>query len=237
MASLLTVNDDCLCRIISFLDDPISFYNVALSCKRVQQVISHIRSSLHPKLLRAKAEYYIKCYLVEITDDKSDYRKFSKLEDLLSNAVRLTEAKKTLTFAKLVNVWEKNGPVVAKLYTWIRNQESRTENGEPRATCVTEYQSVTLHLPGCDKDLKIDTTYFHVHIDDQDNELHIRVTCKDLDVESKGEFTGYFLNYKLPYLLVYNSTFYDQNISPKNYPRLLNKSYTKTWPNKSKKLA
>ena len=77
---------------------------------------------------------------MEITDDKSDYRKFSKLEDLLSNAVRLTEAKKTLTFAKLVNVWEKNGPVVAKLYTWIRNQESRTENGEPRATCVTEYQ-------------------------------------------------------------------------------------------------
>ena len=191
-------------------------------------MVNNTRSILHPKVLLAKAEYYIKCYLVEITDDKSDYRKFSKLEDLLSNAVRLTEAKKTLNFSKLVNVWEKNGPVVAKLYTWIRNQESRTENGEPRATCVTEYQSVTLHLPGCDKDLKIDTTYFHVHIDDQDNELHIRVTCKDLDVESKGEFTGYFLNYKLPYLLVYNSTFYDQNISPKNYPRLLNKSYTKT---------
>ena len=192
-------------------------------------MISHIRSSLHPKLLRAKAEYYIKCYLVEITDGRRDYNKFRNLENLLSNAARLTAAKELLTYAKVVKVWEENGPVAAKLFTWIRNQESKTgEEGIRQANCFTEYRSVTLHLPGCDKDLKIDTTYFHVHIDDQDNELHIRVTCKDLDVESKGEFTGYFLNYKLPYLLVYNSTFYDQNISPKNYPRLLNKSYTKT---------
>ena len=153
-------------------------------------MVNNTRSILHPKVLLAKAEYYIKCYLVEITDDKSDYRKFSKLEDLLSNAVRLTEAKKTLTFAKLVNVWEKNGPVVAKLYTWIRNQESRTENGEPRATCVTEYQSVTLHLPGCDKDLKIDTTYFYDYYNNYDNELSIHITCGDMDVKWEGKTAG-----------------------------------------------
>ena len=228
MASFSTLNEDCLCRIISFLDDPDSFHSVALSCKRVQQVINNTRSILHPKLLRAKAEYYIKCYLVEITDGRRDNNKFRNLKNLLCDAAHFTAAKELLTYAKVVKVRETNGPVAAKLFTWIRNQESRTEEGVRRATYFKEYRSVTLHLPGCDKDLKIDTTYFHVHIDDQDNELHIRVTCKDLDVESKGEFTGYFLNYKLPYLLVYNSTFYDQNISPKNYPRLLNKSYTKT---------
>ena len=32
----------------------------------------------------------------------------------------------------------------------------------------------------------------------------------------------------LPYLLVYKSTFYDQKISPKNRPRLIHESYTKT---------
>ena len=36
-------------------------------------------------------------------------------------------------------------------------------------------------------------------------------------------------NIRLPYLLVYKSTFYDQNISPKNRPRLIHESYTKTW--------
>ena len=45
MASFLTINDDCLCRIISFLDDPASFHSVALSCKRVQQVINKERKS------------------------------------------------------------------------------------------------------------------------------------------------------------------------------------------------
>ena len=34
----------------------------------------------------------------------------------------------------------------------------------------------------------------------------------------------------IPYLLVYKSTFYDQKISPKNRPRLIHESYTKTWP-------
>ena len=32
----------------------------------------------------------------------------------------------------------------------------------------------------------------------------------------------------IPYLLVYKSTFYDQKVSPKNRPRLIHESYTKT---------
>ena len=194
MASFLTINDDCLCRIISFLDDPNSFHSVALSCKRVQQVINNTRSILHPKLLRVKAEYYIKCYLVEITDDESDYgyNKFSDLEDIFSNAARLTAAKEFLTYAKVVNAWKRNGPVAAKLLTWISNQESSTEEGELGETCFTEYLSVTLHLPGCDKDLRIDTTIFYDHSGDNDGELTIQVTCGDLDIKSEGEFAGCF---------------------------------------------
>ena len=33
---------------------------------------------------------------------------------------------------------------------------------------------------------------------------------------------------RVPYLLVYKSTFHDQKISPKNRPRLIHESYTKT---------
>lgn len=80
--------------------------------------------------------------------------------------------------------------MAAKLFTWIRKQKSSTEEGEPRATCSTEYRSVTLHLPGCDKNLKIDTTYFHDYIGNYDNKLSIHVTCGDLDVKSEG-FTHY----------------------------------------------
>ena len=189
MASILSLNDNCLSRIISYLEDPLSFHSVALSCKRVQQVIENTRSILHPKLLRAKAEYYIKRYLVEIAGGR-DYGKYSKLENLLSNAARLTAAKDLLTYAKVVDIWERNGPVAAKLFTWIRKQKSSTEEGEPRATCSTEYRSVTLHLPGCDKNLKIDTTYFHDYIGNYDNKLSIHVTCGDLDVKSEGQFAG-----------------------------------------------
>ena len=65
-------------------------------------------------------------------------------------AAHFTAAKELLTYAKVVKVWETNGPVAAKLFTWIRNQESRTEEGVRRATYFNEYRSVTLHLPGCD---------------------------------------------------------------------------------------
>ena len=63
---------------------------------------------------------------MEITDNESNYgyNKFSDLEDIFSNAARLTAAKEFLTYAKVVNAWKRNGPVAAKLLTWIRNQES-----------------------------------------------------------------------------------------------------------------
>ena len=203
MASILSLNDDCLYRIISYLDDPFSFRSIALTCKTFLQVINSTRNILHPKLLRAKAEYYIKCYLVDITNCKSKgrdseaYDKYCKLRDLLSNSVRLTTAKEILTYAKVMDVWQKYGAVAAKLFTWIRNQETSKEEGEPRATCSTEYGSTTLHLPGCDKKLVIDTSYFHDYIGNYDDELSIHVTCGDLDVKSEGELTLQFLVLRL----------------------------------------
>ena len=164
MASLLALNDDCLHRIVSCLDDPGSFYNISLTCKRLLKVTKSTRNVMHSKLLQSKAEYYIKSYLVDITNTSGgrarksdDYDKYCKLRDLLDGSARLTAMKGTLSYAKVIDVWQQNGPVVAKLFTWIANRETSREDGEPRATCSTQYRRVTLHLPSCDKNMVINT--------------------------------------------------------------------------------
>ena len=183
MASVLSLTDDCLHRIVSCVDDPSSFYSIALTCKRFLQVTGNTRNVLHTNLLRAKAEYFIKCFIVETGDD---YDKFRKLESLLRDSARLTAAKGILTYAKVINVWQRNGPVVAKLLTWLRNQESSVDEGHPRATSFTEHRSVTLHLPSCEKSMVIETSYFDDYGHNYDPELSIHITCGDLDVKSEG---------------------------------------------------
>ena len=183
MASLLSVTDDCLRKIVSYVDDLSSFYSFALTCQRFLQVIKNTRSVLHTKLLRAKAEYFIKRYVVEVI---GHYRKLRKLEDLLRNSARLTEAKGTLTYDKVIDVWRKNGPVVAKLFTWILKQGSSREEGEPRATCFTECRSLTLQLPSYGKQMVIKTSFFRDYNGMYDPELSIQVTSGELDVKSEG---------------------------------------------------
>ena len=66
----------------------------------------------------------------------------------------------------------------------IRRVEQKKANWERPVSPNIEY------LPGCDKDLKIDTTIFYDHSGDYDSELTIHVTWGDLDVKSEDEFAG-----------------------------------------------
>ena len=210
MAIILSVNYDCLHRILSFIDDPHSFHSIALTCKRFRQVINSTRNILHPKLLRAKAEYYIKCYIVDITNGKpcsgrlgDDYGKLCKLRDRLHKTVHLTTAKELLSYAKVVNVWQENGPVAAELFTWTRDLETRMDEDDEPASCFTEVRNVTLHLPSCKKNMVISTKTFTDYVgisadsdydeddydsNDDDDEEHatIRISCGDLHVKSQG---------------------------------------------------
>ncbi|KAJ7381292.1 hypothetical protein OS493_001413 [Desmophyllum pertusum] len=85
---------------------------------------------------------------------------------------------------------QKNGPVAAKLFTWITNRETWEDSDKIHnthaASCVTEYQYVTLQLPTCDKNMVIYTKHYHNYIGNRDDELSIHVICGDLDVT-----TGY----------------------------------------------
>ena len=182
MASILSLTDDSLHKIVSCIDDLSSFYSIALSCQRFFQVTKNTRSVLHTNLLRAKAEYFIKRYIVEIG---SDYDRFCKLRGLLRDSVRLTAAKGMLTCEKVIDVWHRYGPVASKLFTWLRHQESSVEC---RPMCAERNRATlrTFHLPSCGKSMVIESSYF---VDYSDTELSIHVTCGDLEEKSE-DFTS-----------------------------------------------
>ena len=159
------------------------------------------RSVLNSNLLRAKAEYLIKCYIVERRWRGNFRHHRSALDDgeydggypltLLEACARLTTEKSTLTYDKVVDVWQRNGPVAAKLFTWVRKfEETYTGN---QATPVCESRSITLHLPSCERSLVIQTIVSRAEtcsLGDYRHEivpsLRIQITCGDLTVKSKG---------------------------------------------------
>ena len=192
MASILSLPDDCLYKIVSFIEDPSSFHSIALTCQRFLQVTKNARSVLHSNLLRAKAEYLMKCCIVEIRTQATNFSYHRHADEarnlvaLLRGCTRLTTTKNTLTYEKVVDVWQRNGPVAAKLLTWVRNfVETHTGNeGIVTYTFFDEDRSITLHLPSCKRSMVIQTRYFEDYSHEIDPSLRIQITCGDLTVES-----------------------------------------------------
>ena len=178
MASILILPDDCLHKIISFIEVPSSFHSITLTCQRFLQVTKNTTSVLHSNLLRAKAEYLIKCCIVENRNEGM----FTVREDLipmLRGCARLTAAKKTLTPDRVADVWQQNGPVAAKLFTWIR--ELHVEE------FLTGFEkTVTLHLPSCKRNIVIQTRDYHSFGNDDALCPNIDATCGDLNLMSGG---------------------------------------------------
>ena len=192
MASILSLPDDCLHKIVSFLDHPSFFNSITLTCQRFLQVTKNTRSVLHSNLLRAKAEYLIKCYIVE-GRRAANFPNHRHADDgrylvtLLRECARLTTSKNTLTYDKVVDVWQRNGPVAAKLFTWVRNLKSHSDNqGTVMKTTFRESRSITLHLPSCEKTMVIQTWYFGDYSHEIVPSLRIQITCGDLTVKSEG---------------------------------------------------
>ena len=194
IASILSLPNDCLYKIMCCIDDPSSFYNITLTCKRFLQVTENAKRALHTNLFRAKAEYFIKCYIVEISGETlvfpSDYgreRKYDKLRDLLHDSVRLTAARGVLSYDRVIDVWQRNGAVAAKLFTWVRKLESWVDKERMRThSSFVEHQNVTLHLPNCGKSMVIEASHFGDYVHSFDPELTIHITYGDLNVTSEG---------------------------------------------------
>lgn len=158
MASILSLTDDCLFKIVSYIDDPGSFHSFILTCRSFPQVTRKASSILHTNLLKAKAEFLIESYIVhDIGEAGDDFNKFDKLRNLLYESAQLIEARRLLTYDRVMDVWQRNGPVAAKLFTWVRNQISSVDYSCKR-------QSVTLYLPKCELSLAISCLLYCEHI-------------------------------------------------------------------------
>ncbi|XP_031555330.1 uncharacterized protein LOC116292206 [Actinia tenebrosa] len=190
-ASILSLNDDCLCNIVAFISDRSSFNSLARTCKRLQQLTSNPRNC-HVDIVRLRAEHFIKRLVVHLgaNHDKRGlsyeaYDEFCKFEEFLAQAFQYSSTRCLLTYDKVVDVWITSGPVASEVFTWVRNHSFSVSEGEPRATCMTKYSSFTVHLPRRNREMSVNTTYFHDHIGNYDDELTIEVKCDDLKIESK----------------------------------------------------
>lgn len=200
MASILSLPDECLHMIVSCIDDPSSFYNIALSCKRFQQAAEDTKS-FNTNLLKAKAEYYIKCYIIEASGGDTWYvsdttrMRCEKLTDFLKDSARFTASKELLTYDKVVNAWRRSGPVVANLLTWLRNREGSVENIKTHycfRTSSEQNRTLALHLPAYGKNMVIKTSYsvdfgglLLFQSEQKRKQFSIQVTCGDIDVTAK----------------------------------------------------
>ena len=184
MASIFTLNDDCLCNILSFLHDPDSFYNFVLTCKRFTNVAKNT-TYLQREIFRRKADFYLKKVVVQDNTTRH-YDTDQKLEGFFTQAANSSELKNLLTGEKIVKVWQKNGPVAARLFSWIRSRTTDEETGEPRATCRTQYTNLTLHLPSSDQCMTIATTYFCDYNHIYDDEMTVEISCGDMKVSTSS---------------------------------------------------
>ena len=109
MASILSLTDDCLFKIVSYIDHPGSFHSFILTCGRFSQVTRKANSILHTNLLRAKAEFFIKSYIVyDIGETANECDKFDKLQNFLHESAQLVAAKEVLTYDRDDD--HRNGP-------------------------------------------------------------------------------------------------------------------------------
>ena len=172
MVSILSLTDDCLFKIVSYIDHPGSFHSFILTCSRFSQVTRKAKSILHTNLLRAKAEFFIKSYIVyDIGETANECDKFDKLENFLHESAKLVAAKEVLTYDRVMDVWQRNGPVAAKVFTWVRNQISSVD-------FFCKRQSVSLYLPKCELSMVINCSFYR-------EDLNISVTFGDICLNSE----------------------------------------------------
>ena len=121
----ISLPDECLENIVSFVDDPFTFGSIALTCKRFLRLTENDGRVTHTNLLKSKAEYYVKLWTAHsrrrLVDDKDRFcDDIYDIGDLLRECATLTASKNAVTYDKVMAVWERNGPVAAKLLTWVR---------------------------------------------------------------------------------------------------------------------
>lgn len=143
--SILSLPNECLENIIvSFVDDPFTFGSIALTCKRFLRLTENDRRVMHTNLLKSKAEYYVKLWTAAYRrrHDRFGFQLYD-IGGFLRECATLTASKNAVTYDKVMAVWERNGPVAAKLFTWVRDLKCTVTPGSQQllkgkpVTCQT----------------------------------------------------------------------------------------------------
>jgi len=140
---------------------------------------------MHTNLLKSKAEYYIKLWTAHsrkrLVD--GDHDRFcddiDDIHELLHDCATLTASKNAVTYDKVIAVWERNGPVAAKLFTWVRDFKCTVYS-----SLSTETRNVTLHLPKCKK-----SVIMRAKVNRESTVRsypNLRINCGDLSVEASN---------------------------------------------------
>lgn len=177
--TILDLNDDCLITVLSILDLK-SFYNFTLTCKRFNQVSSNNSRCWPLKVLKRKAEFYLKKFIVlncrfEL-DNGGD--ELAELKDLLQNASKCSESVEG-KLREVQNVWDICGPVAAKLFTLVESIEEMVYSSAPVVEGTSFERFLFLELPKCNEELYIHTLVYVDLTGSHDNEVCVIVNCKE----------------------------------------------------------
>ena len=193
--SILSLPDECLENIFSFVDDPFTFGSIALTCKRFLRLTENHGRVMHTNLLKSKAEYYIKLWTAQSrrplgNGDNRFCDDIDHIHKLLCDCATLTASKNAVTHDKVMAVWERNGPVAAKLFTWVRDLKCTVYHFLSR-----ERRNVTLHLPKCNKSMMI-----RASLERESSGMtypSLRIKCGDLCVKSgsRSDASGPLANF------------------------------------------
>ena len=180
--SILSLPNECLENIVSFVDDPFTFGSIALTCKRFLRLTENDRRVMHTNLLKSKAEYYVKLWTAanRRRHDRFGFQLYD-IGGFLRECATLTASKNAVTYDKVMAVWERNGPVAAKLLTWVRDLKCSVWN-----SLSYERRNVTLHLPKCKKSVIIRADLNRESIYPLGDDPSLRINCGDLSVKSSS---------------------------------------------------
>lgn len=151
--AFLSLNDDCLLNILSYLDDPWSFYSFSLACRRFYDV--SLKSSRYTEHLKSKIKYYALKFYCEYEHELKDQSHHCN-ERYIKHLVRVAETYKLIqpTQDNILKVWQLKGPVAAEIVTWIKDINFHVGTyiayGGVHSTdgvIIVERHKVTLFLP------------------------------------------------------------------------------------------
>ena len=163
---LVSLDQPCLERIVRYLDYG-SFHSLLLTCKRFHSLLDSFLV-WNNSILYQKAIYLLHRFILCAENMKKErgdvchQRLLATLSDIVTKALRCNEILKAVIPSKIIETWNKCGPVFGKLHSLVDFHEKKEETSEQFegpwggtfTSCVITHRFTKFALPS-GKDLEI----------------------------------------------------------------------------------